>query len=139
MNSEILDHKRRPEELTLHADAILQLSQEGTGKELQDKVFRLQERFSSLEDAAAENSELCEDAKGDVQKYNELEKEFNELIVSLRESFDVLKAKPKKPVGNVQETIDSHMVSCAVYYYTVHLFVCLFIYAVVYCTMNTVN
>ncbi len=111
MNSEILDHKRRPEELALHADAILQVSQEGTGKELQDKVCRLQERFSSLEDAAAENSELCEDAKGDVQKYNELEKEYNELMISLRESFDVLKAKPLKPVGNVQETIDGHMVS----------------------------
>ena len=71
----------------------------------------MQESFSLLEEQGAENIELCEEARNDVQVYDGLEKEFQELIGKLEESFDVLKNKPKRPIGNVQETVDEHMVS----------------------------
>ena len=66
-----------------------------------------------MEDLGAESAELCEEAKGDVQSYRELEKEFRELMEQLEESFDALKNKPKKPIGNIQETLNEHFVSAA--------------------------
>ncbi len=71
----------------------------------------MQERFSQLEDQGAESIELCEEAKSDVQVYNGLEIEYQQLMDKLEESFDVLKSKPKRPMGNIQETVDEHLVS----------------------------
>ncbi len=34
-----------------------------------------------------------------------------QLMDKLEESFDVLKSKPKRPMGNIQETVDEHLVS----------------------------
>lgn len=121
MNNEILEHKRTPEELGLQAEVVLEMSQTGTGQELLEKAKNVQKRFEYLEEEGAENSERIEEAKNDMQSFEALEKEFNELIATLKEGFDALKNKPKKPIGNVQETIDEQLVS-HIYMYLLYLF-----------------
>ena len=91
------------------------MSKEGTGTDIVMKAKQIQKRFTKIEDLGAESSEKCEEAITAVQEYNQLEKEFLELLEQLKESYDALISKPNRPLGNIQETIDEHSV---IYYNT---------------------
>ena len=95
----------------IEAESIIKSSQEGTGDTLKEKVFGMQQRFSALEEKSAESAELCEEAKRDMQLFLDKEEMFNTLFATLKDSFEEIKNKPKRPIGNIQEVLDEHVVS----------------------------
>ena len=46
-----------------------------------------------------------------MQLFLDKEEMFNTLFATLKESFEEIKNKPKRPIGNIQEVLDEHVVS----------------------------
>lgn len=89
----------------------MKVAQEGTCQNLDTQAQSLEDRYQALADAVAEDSELCEEAKKDIQDYTGREEAFIKLLEKVTNDYKVLTDKPKRPLGNTQEALDEHAVS----------------------------
>ena len=110
LKSDILDHKKAPEDLTLEVKQISKAVEDGTVNTLLQRVETITNEYLMLEERAAENSEVCEDAKKEMQDFAKKEEAFNESLKKVKTEFENLLEKPKKPIGNIQETLDELIV-----------------------------
>lgn len=106
-----MDHKKAPEDLSLEAINIAKASEDGTADTWQQRVQELTDEYIALEEKVAEDCELCEQAKKDMQDFVTKEESFNEMLAKVKAEFKDLLEKPKKPIGNIQETLDQLIVS----------------------------
>ena len=107
-----MESKKTPDDLSDEASKIVDVAEAETCDSICQTLAAVQARFSSLEEGCAESVELCEEAKTDMQKYHNLEGVFAPVFTKLKEGLEELKSKPKKPLGNIQEVLDEHVVSC---------------------------
>lgn len=99
-----------PEDLSDEATNIIKVAEKDTCDPICQELAALQDRFSSLQESCAESVELCEEAKTHMQRYHDREAVFTSLFTKLKEGLEGLKSKPKKPLGNIQEVLDEHVV-----------------------------
>lgn len=89
----------------------MKVAQEGTCQGLDMQAQGLQDRYLELADLVAESSELCEQGKKDMQDFATKEEGFNKMFEKVTREYNALTEKPKRPLGNTQETLDEHAVS----------------------------
>ncbi|XP_019856696.1 PREDICTED: dystonin-like [Amphimedon queenslandica] len=112
LSNDIREHKKLNEDLKLEAAGIMEVAQEGTCQGLDMQVQGLEDRYQELADLVAEASELCEQGKKDMQDFATKEEVFNKMFEKVTREYNELVEKPKRPLGNTQETLDEHADHC---------------------------
>jgi chromosome segregation ATPase len=112
LESDILNHKKMPEDFKLTVTDITKIAEEGTADTLNQRILALTNDYMSLGERVAERKELCEEAKKNLQDFATKEEPFNKMIEKVTKDFTAITSKPIRPIGNIQATLDEHVDYC---------------------------